>query len=161
MKSMYIITREALEIASLLEEGELSEEMENQLVISQQELQNKATNYCYVVKSFEDDISIIDKEIKRLQELKKSKSNSVDRLKDTVKYAMEIYGIEKIETPTLKINFRKSESIEIINEDQISDEFKSSKVVESIDKAAIKKAIKEGKIVEGAILQVNNNLQIK
>lgn len=161
MKSLYIISREALEIASQLEEGELTPELENQLAISQAELQHKAANYGYVIKSLDEDLTAIDEEIKRLQGLKKVKSNAIDRLKDAVKSAMEIYGIEKVETPTLKLSFRKSETVEIVNESQIPSEFKTSKVVESIDKVAIKKAIKEGQTVTGAIIQENNNLQIK
>ena len=161
MKSLYQISTEALEIASLLEEGELTEELENLLAISQSELQNKSVNYAYVCKSFENDVSSIDQEIKRLGSLKKSKINAVDRLKETMKTAMNIYGIEEIKTPTIKINFRKSESVEIINESSIDAIFKSSKVVESIDKIAIKKAIKEGNNIEGAILNINQNIQIK
>ena len=161
MKSLYEISTEALEIASLLEQGELTEELENLLLISQSELQNKSVNYAYVCKSFENDVSSIDQEIKRLGSLKKSKINAVDRLKETMKTAMNIYGIEEIKTPTIKINFRKSESVEIINESSIDAIFKSSKVVESIDKIAIKKAIKEGNNIEGAILNINQNIQIK
>lgn len=161
MKSMYEISQEALKIASWLEEGELTEEMETMLAISQEELQKKAINYGYVIKQFDSDIDAIDAEIKRLQGLKKSKENASERLKDTVKHAMQIYSIEKLETPTLKVGFRKSESVEIINESQIEQVFKTSKVVESINKTAIKEAIKSGQTVKGAILQVNFNLSIK
>lgn len=161
MKSMYEISQEALKIASWLEEGELTEEMETMLAISQEELQKKAINYGYVIKQFDSDIDAIDAEIKRLQGLKKSKENASERLKDTVKHAMQIYSIEKLETPTLKVGFRKSESVEIINESQIEQVFKTSKVVESINKTAIKEAIKSGQTVKGAILQVNFNLSIE
>lgn len=161
MKSMYEISQEALEIASWLEEGELTEEMETLLAISQEELQKKAINYGYVIKQFDSDIDAIDSEIKRLQGLKKSKENASERLKDTVKHAMQIYSIEKLETPTLKVGFRKSESVEIVNESQIEQVFKTSKVVESINKTLIKEAIKSGQTVKGAILQVNFNLSIK
>jgi Siphovirus Gp157. len=70
MKSLYKITEEAVIIASQLEEGEVTPELENALVILQSELQEKAINYAYVVKSFEDDVTAINEEIKRLTAIK-------------------------------------------------------------------------------------------
>jgi hypothetical protein len=42
MKSLYNITTEAIELASALEEGEFTPEMETALAINQNELQEKA-----------------------------------------------------------------------------------------------------------------------
>jgi hypothetical protein len=161
MKSLYNISQEAINLASLLEEGELNENIENQLSINQKELQEKAINYGYVIKAVEDDVSIIDIEIKRLQDIKKAKQSVVDRLKESVLNAMNIYGIEKVTSPTLNLSIRKSKSTEIIFEAVIDEKFKKEKVTVSIDKTAIKKAIESGETVEGAILKENQNLQIK
>ena len=60
---------------------------------------------------------------------------------------------------TLKISFRKSESVEIDNVEELEDRFKRVKV--EADKTAIKQAIKSGKEVKGARLVENNNLQIR
>ena len=109
----------------------------------------------------ENDISIIDAEIKRLGELKKSRLKTIDRLETTVSNAMQLYQIEKLETPTLKISFRKSESVEIDNEGDIPAQFLKEKITYTIDKVAIKEAIKKGEVVIGARLQQNKNIQIK
>jgi hypothetical protein len=74
---------------------------------------------------------------------------------------MGIYGIEKISTPTLNLSLRKSESIEIVNESQLTDNYKTEKITYLPDKARIKNAIKEGIEVEGAVLLTKFNLQIK
>jgi CxxC motif-containing protein len=66
-----------------------------------------------------------------------------------------------MKTPTLKINFRKSQTVEILDEDLIDKEFKTVKVTTSISKAEIKKAIKNGQIVVGADLIDHKNIQIK
>jgi hypothetical protein len=50
-KSLFNISKEAIELASLLEEGEYTPEIEQALAINQNELQEKAINYGYVVKS--------------------------------------------------------------------------------------------------------------
>jgi hypothetical protein len=161
MKSIYQLTTEALEIASLLEENELTPEIEQALVINQDELKEKALNYAYVIRSFEDDVTSIDNEIKRLRALKEAKTNSIERLKESISTAMNIYGIEKVESPLLKLSFRKSEAVEITNEEVLPMSFKTEKVTYTPNKVKIKEAIKNGETVFGAILQINSNLQIK
>lgn len=161
-KSLFQITTEARELASALIEGELSEELESALVINQNQLQEKAINYCYAIKSIEYDIDIIDAEIKRLQGLKTSRSNAIDRMKSSVLEAMTIYGIEKIESPTLKLSVRLNpESVEIINEYQIPECYRKEKVTVSIDKMLIKEDLKSGLEVSGTVLVRNRSLQIK
>jgi hypothetical protein len=161
-KSLFIISAEAQQIASALEEtGELNPAIEALMVINQNELQDKAINYGYAIKTIECDVNAIDEEIKRLQALKKAKTNAIDRMKESVVNAMNIYGFEKITSPTLNLSLRRSESIDIINNDQLSDEYRTVKTVINPDKIRIKEAIKSGKTVEGAVLVENYSLQIK
>ena len=159
MKSLFNITAEAQAIASALEEGELSPEMKTALSINQNELQEKAINYAYVIKTVESDISTIDEEIKRLQALKKAKSNAIDRMKEAVVNAMSIYGLEKVETPTLKLSIRRSESVEVL--DNLDERYTTTKVTVTPDKIRIKNAIKAGEKVDGARIVENYSLQIK
>ena len=161
MKSLFNITAEALEIASALEEGELTPELENALAINQAELQNKAFNYAQVVRSIEGDISIIDEEIKRLQALKMAKRNAIDRMKESVSNAMQLYGFEKLKSPTLTLSLRKSESVDVVNVKQLQNIYKVQKITVAPDKIKIKEVIKSGGNVEGTVLNVNYNLQIK
>jgi trans-2-enoyl-CoA reductase len=161
MKSLYMISQEARDLASFLEDGELSKEMETAMVINQSELQEKAINYGYVVKSFEGDLSLISEEIKRLTAIKKAKESAIDRMKDAVLLAMKIYSIEKVSSPTLNISVRRTESIEVPLVELLDARFVNEKIVKSADKIAIKKAIKDGEIIEGAFIQANYNLQIK
>jgi len=160
-KSLFNISKEAIELASLLEEGEYTPEIEQALAINQNELQEKAINYGYVVKSLESDVSTIDEEIKRLRSLKEAKTNAIDRMKSSVLNAMQIYGLKKIESPTLNVSIRESESVEVHSLEQLPDTFKTTKVTVSADKVSIKKAIKDGVNIEGAVIVTNSNLQIK
>lgn len=162
MSNIYQIQQEYLSITNQLIEsgGELSPEIEQALAINKAEIENKARNYGYVVKSLENDVDAIDEEIKRLQALKTARNKTIDILKDTVKNAMQLYGIEEIKTSTLKLSFRKSESVEV-NQDIISESYCNQKVVLTPDKARIKEAIKNGVCVTGANIIINYNLQIK
>ena len=162
MSSIYQLTREAQELASLLSEGEITPELESSLVINQTELQTKAINYSYVIKSFEADIDTIDSEIKRLQGLKKVRDNGITRMKSALLEAMQVYGIDKVASPTLTLSIRNNpESIEILNEVQIDRKYWNEKIVWSLDKAAVKKAIQSGESVEGCVLIRTQSIQIK
>jgi len=162
MSSIYQLTREAQGLASLLSEGEITPELETSLIINQTELQTKAINYGYVIKSFESDIDTIDSEIKRLQGLKKVRDNAITRMKSALLEAMQVYGIEKVESPTLTLSIRNNQpSVEVLNEIQIDRKFWNEKIVCTLDKVAVKNAIQNGELVEGAVLIRNQSIQIK
>lgn len=161
MKTLFEITQEAIELASLLEEREFTPEMEQQLAITQSELTEKATNYGKVIKTIEGDISVIDAEIKRLQGLKSAKGKVIDRMKESVSNAMQAFHVDKIESPIMKIYFRKSEAVEVEDENLVPDEYKLSRVTVSLDKIKIKEIIQAGETVLGCQVIEKLNLQIK
>lgn len=162
MKSLFNITAEAQQLASALIEGELSEELENALVINQNEIQEKAINYGYAIKSIEADIETIDAEIERLKALKTSRTNAIERMKQAVLDALTIYGIEKVTSPTLNLSVRLNpEAVEIVNEYQVPDIYRKEKVTVTIDKTTIKEDIKSGFGVPGAVLVRKQRLEIK
>jgi hypothetical protein len=162
MNNLFQITAKAKELSFALESGELTDELENELVINQTELQEKAINYGYVVKSLESDVSIIEDEIKRLTALKKAKNGAIDRMKESVLNAMQIYGIEKVTSPTLNLSIRNNpESVDIPMPALLDAKFLVEKVTVTPDKVAIKKAIQNGEIVDGATLVRTQSLLIK
>ena len=141
--------------------GELTPLLEEQLAITEEQLQNKSVAYSFVIKQMDDDVDIIDAEIKRLQALKKQREKASEYLKERIKHAMELFSIEEIKTPLVKINFRKSESVEVDDVNALPAAFKVVKVTEQADKAAIKAAIKDGVEVTGCRIETHRNLQIK
>jgi multidrug resistance efflux pump len=111
--NLYEITREALELASLLETEELTPELEAALVINQEQLQTKAGNYAKVIANIQSDADAIETEIKRLKAMKESKERAITRLKEAVREAMLVSNIDKIESPLFKLSLRRSESVEV------------------------------------------------
>lgn len=162
-KSIYQIENEYRLLAENLIDngGELTPEIETQLQISKADLQNKSVSYSFVIKQLESNISEIDLEIKRLTERKKAQAKTVERLEETLKDAMILFDIQKIESPLVTISLRNSESVEVLHLALLSDEYKKTKIEVSADKVAIKEAIKEGKNVYGATLKKNQSIQIK
>jgi hypothetical protein len=161
--SLYQIEQTYLNLVeSLIENGgELTPELETELSINKEQLQNKGVCYGFICKELEGNIDLIDLEIKRLQALKKPLVNSIDRLKNNLSQAMQMFDVTELKTPLLKINFRKSESIEVTDIDLLDTDFVKTTITKAADKIAIKEAIKSGENVQGAILQTNLNLQIK
>ena len=141
--------------------GELTPSLEEALAITEEQLQNKSVAYSFVIKQMDADVDIIDAEIKRLQGLKKQREKASDYLKERIKHAMDTFQIEEIKTPLVKINFRKSESVEVDDVNALPAAFKVVKVTEQADKAAIKAAIKDGVEVTGCRIETHRNLQIK
>ena len=161
--ALYQIEQEYISLANQIidNEGELSEELETALQINQDQLEAKGKGYGYIIKDIEAEIDAIDVEIKRLTAMKKPRINAVDKLKTTLSDAMLLFQILELKTPTLKINFRKSESVEVENIGLLDRCYIVTKTTESVDKVAIKESIKGGVEVVGAILKTNLNLQIK
>lgn len=158
--NIYQISEKAREISLALETGELTPEMENELLINQNDLQSKATDYGYVIKSMQDDCEAIDNEIKRLKAIKDIKGRVIDRMKYTILNALQIYQIESVKTPTIKISIRRSESVEVDSMEQLDARYFNEKLTVTPDKIAIKKAIKAGENITGARISENFNLQI-
>lgn len=163
-KSLFHISDDYLQLAEILEDngGELTEEIENQLTINKNELEVKGVNYAYVIKKMIYDAELCDKEIERLTKLKKSKTGTADRLKNSILNAMNIYGITKIEGETIKITLRSNTSSLLINDEKlIPRKFMVKKIEVQPDKKAIKEALGSGLKVKGVELKESKSLLIK
>jgi len=159
--NLYQITQEAQYLAALLETEELTPELEAELLINQEQLQSKGINYAKVISNYQSESDAIDAEIKRLKAMKESRDKKVTWLTESLKKAMLVSGIEKIESPLFKISLRRSEAVEVEIPEALPVDWQVKKVTITADKVAIKKAIKEGYSITGARLVENFNLSIK
>ena len=159
--SLFQINSELVEVTNLLIEngGELTPELETRLQIAENDLKTKSVNYYHVIKQIEAETTLIDAEIKRLQELKKSRVNTVEKLENALLYSMNLHGIEKIDTETLKISIRRSKSVEVVDMDLLP--FNCLKIEKKPVKSEIKKLIDAGMEIEGAKIVENLNLNYK
>ena len=159
--NLFNIQQQYLSLANQLSEGEVTPELEQELAINESQLQEKAVNYGYVIKQLGHEVNAVNEEIKRLTDIKKRNEKAIERMENAISNAMQLYGIEKVDSSFLKLSFRKSESVEIVNEAQLTPEYLTTKTTTAPNKTAIKEAIKQGIEVEGAVLSTNFNLQIK
>lgn len=102
---------------------------------------------------------LIEKE--RIENLIKTFQNIIERTDRRMAYLMTQLSKEKYDTSLYKLSFRKSESVEITNEELLPKDYITVKTVEQPNKTAIKEALKNWVDVPWASIKVNQNLQVK
>ena len=159
--SIFQIAAEYKQLENLLLEngGEITPEIEAALAINEANLATKAENYALLIRKHEGMQDVIDAEIKRLTQMKKSSQNLTTRLKDALAFGMHTCECDKMEVGTFKIGFRKSTSVVIDEENAIPAEY--VKVSTTIDKKGISDALKSGAIISGAHLETKQNINIR
>lgn len=141
------------------ETGELDEEKWNALT---EEWERKVEGVALYLKNQTMLLDGMENEKKNLDERIKSLKNQCDGLKQFLQKAIkEIGGNDKFETPKVRVSFRKSESVDIIEEQMIPEKYFDIQTVRKPIKKAIKEAIKKGELIEGAVIKENYNTIIK
>lgn len=168
--NLYQIEQDLLELYTQIEEnnGEITPEIEERLKITQENFTNKLENYTRFVKVLEGDVALMDSEIERINKLKQTRQNLVNRLELSMLNALKLFGnkdpkkdIWRFDLITFKLSTRQSQSVEILDETVIDSKYKTIKTTESISKTLIKEAISDGQAVNGAIIKINHSLSIK
>lgn len=127
----------------------------------QGEYKEKIDNIVCFVKSLEALNNAIKNEKKALDERIKFNDNKIERLKSYVSESLKQRQLKKFETSKNKLSFRKSESVNVLDESLLDKKFMKEKTTYTPDKTSIKKALKNGEEVSGAVLELKENLQIK
>ena len=178
MTNLYVIKKEFQEIIERAENASVEEfeALESELVINQESFKEKALSYVHVIKNLESDVSGIDTEIKRLQSMKASKVNLVEKLEKNIVEAMVLFESEKLDFGTFKLSTRKSESVDTSEIDNYIKEYGwenakeegydfgglyVEKVSYSGDKKEIKSLLKNGGLLHGCVIVEKKSLQIK
>lgn len=161
-KSLYQITQEQAELFNFIIEadGEITPDVEESLKINEQNFETKARGYIWMIKKLEADNITIGEEMARLQRIEKRNDKMIDRLKESMKNALIIFGDSK-KVDTFTLSLRKSKQVDIIDADAIAEEYKNTITKVVISLVGIKKAIEMGIEVKGATIKENQNLQIK
>lgn len=162
--SLYNITNGFITLFEKAENEELTqEEIEqqgNELALA---LKNKSTSIIGYVRNLDLTSEALKNEIDRLTTMKKAVDNKNTKFKEYVKENMEKLNLQKIDTELGSLTIAKNPvSVEIYDENMISDEYKKEKITVTIDKTAIKNAIKDGKKIQGArLVEDKTSLRIK
>ena len=143
-----------------LETGEIDQEKANSLLEGLQEAwDTKVENIGLFIKNIEAEAKAIKEEEKNLADRRKALENKSESLKAYLQYSLEAHDKEKFETAKIKMSFRASQQVVILDETKVPEQY--LKVKTEIDKTAIKTALKEGATFDYATIVDKKNLQIK
>lgn len=92
--NIFQLEQEYLSLMTELEEngGELTDELVKRLEVNSSNFASKMDNYANVIALLEGNSKIIEDEIERLSELKKSNENSIASMKKVMITALELFG---------------------------------------------------------------------
>lgn len=124
MSNIFQISQDLLAVFQELEDngGELTDELEAKLTVSQADFKTKIKSYTDVIKYTEGDIKLIDEEISRLKELKESKKKAIARLEKIVIWVIGMFGEANksgnkfVDFGTGKVSVRNTEKVEVDDE---------------------------------------------
>lgn len=116
MSSLYQIRQDHLSLLATIEdnEGVLTEEQEELLKLTEEEFDDKAISYGYVIKKHLDEAEIIKNEIDRLSKLQSTAKNKAERFKKALDEGMRQFGKTEVKTELLKISYRKSKALDVV-----------------------------------------------
>lgn len=136
--------------------GEMTNEAYQALENLEIALEDKALNLAKWIKSMDAEAEAIKLEEKNLATRRKSIERRSDSIKDYL--TLELDG-KAFRDSQAVISWRKSESVNILDENRVPDIYK--KITLTVSKTAIKDAIKAGVDVDGAEIKTNNLMSIK
>lgn len=151
--NLYEISTEFEALTELLEaeQGEVTEsyaELEQQV---QALLLDKTDGLVSYVQKLQDDIEVAKAHIKRIQEWKKVRENTIERLKSYTAECMTKIDKKKVQGTLGEVAVRKPvKQVQVDDERLIPAEY--LKVVTTVDKVKLGKALKDGEEIEGARL---------
>lgn len=127
MSNIYNIQQELIDIFNEIEEnnGELTPELEEALDIKQEEFKDKIKSYTDVIKMLDTDINAIKDERGRLYDLQKAKEKTIERLKNIIVCAIEMFGntsksgTKFVDYGTGKVSIRTTQSVEV-DDDEVN-----------------------------------------
>ena len=152
-----------------LEAGEIPEEtIADTLEAIEGTFIDKADNIACMIKSYEAEAKAIKEEKKILEQRAKEKENHAEWLKQYLANHMMSVGMAKVESPRVKLSFRKSKAVEAVNESeciaylqQIGRDDCLTFKEPTLNRTALKEAIQNGEVFEGIALVERQNLQIR
>ena len=165
---LYDYNEQIEQLLSLVDEnGELPESVFEQIADLQIGETEKIESIACFIKDLRAETAEIAEEAKRLQARKKAKESKQERLEEYLAGYLQSTGKSKFETARCALSFRRSDAVEIFNEEDIVDfamnhiDMGIVKTKTEVVKTAIKAAIKSGIDVPGAAVIERQSLQVK
>jgi len=159
--NLFELTGQYQQVYNLITEQGDEQILTDTLAAINDALEEKADGYAAVIRSLEADNDAIDKEVKRLQQLKTANTNGVKRMKDALKDAMIQTGKTKFKTALNSYSIRNNApSLDITDESLITNDFYIEQEPK-LDKKALLQYVKDNGEFQGVSLKTTQSLVVK
>lgn len=162
MSSLFNLTEKYKTVLQLAEEGADESAIKDALEHIDDQIEDKADGYAAVIKHLENNMELIDKENQRLDKLKKTHNNTIQRMKDNLMDSLKATDKKKLKTDLNKFTIRKNQmSLVVEREDNIPQEY--YRVEKKLDRKALKEYLKEhqDEQLDGVGLRQSESLSIR
>jgi hypothetical protein len=158
-KNLFNINEDMFRLHLQIEEngGELTQELEEQLTITEHDRESKCEGYVSVIRQLKSKSQLIKDEAKRLLDAARTYDKSVERLEDNL--LSSIVQLGNIKTNFVSISTRRNKSVEIADDAEIPLQYQRVKI--EANKTAIKEALESGIDVPGATIVEKFSLLIR
>jgi len=148
--SLYELTAKTNELKELLLNEEMADAAKDTLDLIEADFEEEVFGLVRLIRDFEMESIAIKKEIEILSNKKALRSESINKIRSSIKMNMEKQGKTNLTDGVFKLTIAKGRNIVIIDdEDALPDEYIDVKIVTKPKKKELLAAIKEG-IVNGA-----------
>lgn len=161
---LYEITEQHKELLKLADESEdMAQAVADTMEGLEGEFNDKAISLIHVFNNMGSDVDILDNEIKRLSDRKKSIVNKQNSMKEYLRINMESSEISKISCPLFTITLAKGRDIvQIDDESKIPSDYMDIKTSMTPMKKEILAEMRQGNSIEGVtIIKSANSIRIK
>ena len=122
--------------------------------------EDKCDGWAKWIRGMKADVQKLKEEEARMALRRKRIENAIDKAEDTMAMYMRTVGKTKFKTSLFSYGFRKSQAVEIVNEEELP-EWAFIPQPAKVSKTEIKEHLKAGETVPGAKLIENESLQIR
>lgn len=134
-------------------EGEITEEMEKDLIIRETNLPLKIDGYYHRMQRLKGEIQYFQSRAKEIQAIIKIFQNGEKWLKTNLATSMETLGVNELLGDQKRFAKKKCKSKLIIDEDSLPAKYLKEEVVYSADKDLIREKLEAGEKITGAKLE--------
>lgn len=159
--SLFEINRSIEELTDKLidpDTGEINEEVMEQLDRLEMDQDEKLEAYGMVILNLKSEIEALLNQSKAFKARADVKMHKVNRMEEMA--ARTLKG-QKKEYTNVAFSFRKSKSVNVVNEEVVPDELCMFRTERKPNKVEIKKLLNAGEVVPGCVLEEKLNLNVK
>lgn len=157
--NLYELSEQAAALQAMLTAEEIDEQTLHD-TLEAMEAGQKLESCCKMIRNLEAEAKMYKDEKDRLADKQRKAESAVARLRQNIQNYLTQSGQRKASAGLFSVSLAKSESVQILNEEEIPWEFKIPQPAE-LDKKGIRDAIKSGELIPGAAIIEKESVRIR